>query len=98
MILGKTHNKPMNRAQHQLRYASSNNPSNMMRASSVGVLNQQSESESELGGNYNPMAPPKAAPRSNLMRPTISSQNKIANVPKTNLRRRTIQSSYSTGK
>lgn len=86
--------KPIPRVQQTLRQSKG---TNMTRSSSVGILNQ-SESETEMHSMHAGMQPPKAMPRSNLMRPTISSQNKVANTNKTNLRRRALQSSYSTGK
>ncbi|XP_044734797.1 WD repeat-containing protein 62 isoform X2 [Chrysoperla carnea] len=88
----KIMHKPIPRVQQTLRMSKG---TNMTRSSSVGILNQ-SESETEMHSMHAGMQPPKAMPRSNLMRPTISSQNKVANTNKTNLRRRALQSSYST--
>ncbi|KAF7987924.1 hypothetical protein HCN44_003787 [Aphidius gifuensis] len=88
------------------RYGSSkNHSSHMTRSSSVGMLNQQSDSESDAsmaGKSWINQAPNNRI--SALMRPTISSQNKINHQTKQNsnsnlpmvLRRRGMQSAYSS--
>ncbi|XP_015117371.1 mitogen-activated protein kinase-binding protein 1 isoform X2 [Diachasma alloeum] len=92
------------------RYGSSKIHSNhMTRSSSVGVLNQQSDSESDAGmtsGGRHWSNQAQSNRITGLMRPTISSQNKINYQTKhhsnpTNnltmvLRRRGMQSSYSS--
>ncbi|XP_045770554.1 mitogen-activated protein kinase-binding protein 1 isoform X6 [Maniola jurtina] len=65
-----------------------NNKSNMTRSSSVGVLNNQSDSESDPTPSRT--QPPRAG---GLMRPTISSANKAA---ANTARRRGLANSYST--
>ncbi|XP_023955304.2 mitogen-activated protein kinase-binding protein 1 isoform X6 [Bicyclus anynana] len=65
-----------------------NNKSNMTRSSSVGVLNNQSDSESDPTPSR--QQPPRAG---GLMRPTISSANKAA---ANTARRRGLANSYST--
>ncbi|XP_063985422.1 mitogen-activated protein kinase-binding protein 1 isoform X3 [Diachasmimorpha longicaudata] len=92
------------------RYGSSKIHSNhMTRSSSVGVLNQQSDSESDAGitsGGRHWSSQAQSNRMTGLMRPTISSQNKINYQTKHNsnssnnlpmvLRRRGMQSSYSS--
>ncbi|XP_076618757.1 WD repeat domain 62 isoform X3 [Colletes latitarsis] len=93
---------------NQSRHASTkNHSSHMTRSSSVGVLNQ-SDSESDVGaGNGRGWNNQAGSNRiSGLMRPTISSQNKINHQIKTNsssnsnlpsfLRRRGMQGAYSS--
>ncbi|XP_069356780.1 uncharacterized protein Wdr62 isoform X2 [Maniola hyperantus] len=65
-----------------------NNKSNMTRSSSVGVLNNQSDSESDPTPSRT--QPPRVG---GLMRPTISSANKAA---ANTARRRGLSNSYST--
>ncbi|XP_052749075.1 mitogen-activated protein kinase-binding protein 1 isoform X8 [Galleria mellonella] len=64
-----------------------NNKSNMTRSSSVGVLNNQSDSESDPQPSR--QQPPRAQ---GLMRPTISSMNKVA---ANTARRRGLANAYS---
>ncbi|XP_053971938.1 mitogen-activated protein kinase-binding protein 1 isoform X1 [Hylaeus volcanicus] len=93
---------------NQSRHASAkNHSSHMTRSSSVGVLNQ-SDSESDVGvGNGRGWNNQTGSNRiSGLMRPTISSQNKINHQIKTSsssnsnlpsvLRRRGMQGAYSS--
>ncbi|XP_076663120.1 WD repeat domain 62 [Andrena cerasifolii] len=93
---------------NQSRHASTkNHSSHMTRSSSVGVLNQ-SDSESDVGaGNGRGWNNQTGSNRiSGLMRPTISSQNKINHQIKSNsssgsnlpsvLRRRGMQGAYSS--
>ncbi|XP_043289122.1 mitogen-activated protein kinase-binding protein 1 isoform X3 [Venturia canescens] len=94
----------------QSRHVSTkNHSSHMTRSSSVGVLNQQSDSESDAGvavggRSWNNQSSNNRI--SGLMRPTISSQNKINHQIKPNssssnnlplvLRRRGMQGAYSS--
>ncbi|KAK0176428.1 hypothetical protein PV328_000561 [Microctonus aethiopoides] len=92
------------------RYNSNKSHSaHMTRSSSVGVLNQQSDSESDAGiasSGRNWTNQTTNNRMSGLMRPTISSQNKINHQTKSNLssggnlpmvlRRRGMQSAYSS--
>ncbi|XP_071875768.1 WD repeat domain 62 isoform X2 [Bombus fervidus] len=93
---------------NQSRHGSTkNHSSHMTRSSSVGVLNQ-SDSESDVGaGNNRGWNSQTGSNRiSGLMRPTISSQNKINHQAKSNsssnsnlpsvLRRRGMQGAYSS--
>ncbi|XP_076302647.1 uncharacterized protein LOC143220986 [Lasioglossum baleicum] len=93
---------------NQSRHASTkNHSSHMTRSSSVGVLNQ-SDSESDVGAGNNRGWNNQAGNNriSGLMRPTISSQNKINHQIKTTsssnsnlhsvLRRRGMQGAYSS--
>ncbi|XP_043595469.1 mitogen-activated protein kinase-binding protein 1 isoform X3 [Bombus pyrosoma] len=93
---------------NQSRHGSTkNHSSHMTRSSSVGVLNQ-SDSESDVGaGNNRGWNNQTGSNRiSGLMRPTISSQNKINHQAKSNsssnsnlpsvLRRRGMQGAYSS--
>ncbi|XP_043514267.1 uncharacterized protein LOC122530918 [Frieseomelitta varia] len=94
---------------NQSRHGSTkNHSSHMTRSSSVGVLNQ-SDSESDVGAGNNSRGWNSQAGSnriSGLMRPTISSQNKINHQAKSNsssnsnfpsvLRRRGMQGAYSS--
>ncbi|XP_011303642.1 mitogen-activated protein kinase-binding protein 1 isoform X2 [Fopius arisanus] len=117
-VSGKTSNKSSSQSKNSAggasgsmssRYGSSKVHSNhMTRSSSVGVLNQ-SDSESDAGitsGARHWGNPAQNSRMSGLMRPTISSQNKINHQTKQSssssnnlpmvLRRRGMQSSYSS--
>ncbi|XP_012270990.1 mitogen-activated protein kinase-binding protein 1 isoform X6 [Orussus abietinus] len=118
-VSGKVSNKvsstssrggPGNANSGQQRHGSTKSHSaHMTRSSSVGVLNQQSDSESDVGvavGGRSWNSQSGSNRISGLMRPTISSQNKTNHQIKSNssqgsnlpsvLRRRGMQGAYSS--